>query len=326
MRLEGRLLLVAFLFAGTHASAQDPENPGPAVAPPPIEEILAKAYRQYGCEDSLIVCVDKAGNRIPTERLPIVGAGDLLIIRSIGANCDDAELKDKGIRVELSVEQVITHDRKLADEPSPRHPETGTVCTAPALLGESRFTVPDNSALVGLIVRFALVTGDGSIVRGSERPHRILIDQGRYFFEVGALLAFVPGGSRRIVRSPVPGSGEQTLDVETDARVAGALMLNIFPFGGRPRHTLFSPGGHSVGVQFGVDLDFSSLVDQFYGGLIYEPVSGAALSIGGALVRGEYLPEGSERGMLVPSAGAIEPVRATGCGFTWASRLRSISC
>ena len=117
----------------------------------------------------------------------------------------------------------------------------------------------------------------------------ININHGHYYLSAGVLVPFVVNGSRSVTTSPVAGTSNKELRVEEDLHVTAALMLNVYPFGGRERGSVWS---------------FSP--DQFYFGAVFEPIAGLSANAGVAVLRGQFPPDGFEAGMLV-TEGAPEP-------------------
>jgi hypothetical protein len=127
---------------------------------------------------------------------------------------------------------------------------------------------------------------------------------------------FVPDGSRKLVGAPIEGSADRRLAVVEDWHITAALMLNVYPFGRRRGEVaaftrfLEEPDAtvaDLVGFQFGLDLDLSEPLDQWYFGLVLEPITGFSVDGGLALLQQDFLPRGFAEGMLVPAGGIPEP-------------------
>jgi hypothetical protein len=118
----------------------------------------------------------------------------------------------------------------------------------------------------------------------------------RYYLDVGILVPFSVD-YQQVSTSRVPGSTEVFIREENTLRPAAAVALSYFPFGqyGVPRFT----GVHGLGFQAGVGADFDRVDDEFYLGLIWEPVPGAGISAGMALLDMERLQPGYPQGALV---------------------------
>ena len=136
-----------------------------------------------------------------------------------------------------------------------------------------------------------------------------------FHFEAALLLPFVFGGDRTISRTPLVGTNEQTLHTVQDLQVSVSLALHYFPFGiyGNGPWAEEPRGGlcHSthparllplacryllnpIGVELGGRVDLAS----WQIGLAFEPVRGAALSMGVSALKGDFYRPGFREGML----------------------------
>ncbi len=161
-------------------------------------------------------------------------------------------------------------------------------------------TIPDKDYLLVDIRRVA----DDEKSDASVRTFDLLINHGRYYADVSVLIPVVFNGKRTYYTSAVPGTGDQRIALEHDHLVSSAVMLNLYPFGGRARNNIWfanEPGWRKLssllGLQAGTSI--SSPAKEWYAGLIIEPVSGIGLGVGGALVQAQYLPSGYTTGMLL---------------------------
>jgi hypothetical protein len=141
----------------------------------------------------------------------------------------------------------------------------------------------------------------------------VKVNHGYYYLEAGVLVSFIPGGSRKIVTSPLPGAGGQkTITVAEDLQVTPAVVLNAFP-GGR-RRALYSPfevlaprtALDLFGLQGGIGLNFSQAPTFFFGGVV-EPVTGLSLNGGVALVQAQFVPANYAANMLLPQGETLTP-------------------
>jgi hypothetical protein len=148
-----------------------------------------------------------------------------------------------------------------------------------------------------------------------DESYAVSVNHGQYYIEFGALFPIVVGGSRRIVQTPIPGTGgERRLTVDQDWSVNPAIVLNVFP-GGRRRGVISSfqdcrPGttlGDLLGLQAGVDLDLGKPFDRIFLGGVIEPVAGLSFNAGMALVQQEYLPTGYAESMILPTSESFTP-------------------
>jgi hypothetical protein len=317
-------LVVAGLLVTQAGRAQQPDDPGspsdaPATQPNPAAatqatavtiaaqkdraQVIQGGFEAFGCDKALMLCLSADdGELLKGEVLPLLVPGDVLVVRSIATDCevrDGGEAPAEYGKVELAIDTRFSADTLFAP---PADPKKESTCkpTSPKVAERVEQKVSSAAGARAIVVR-SLRRREGKVVPASEAMHEIAIDQGRYFLEVGALVPVVINGSRTVGAAAIPGTPERMVVIEEDARVTGALVLNVFPFGGRSRGKLYTGlSGNSWGLQVGIDLDFGNLTDQFYAGLLCEPISGFGISVGVAIVEGQVLTEGSRVGMLVP--------------------------
>jgi hypothetical protein len=143
---------------------------------------------------------------------------------------------------------------------------------------------------------------------------QVAVNHGFYYLEAGFLISFIPGGSRKVNTSPLPGTGGQkTITVANDLEVTPAIVLNAFPWG--RRRALFSPFevpdrtrslGDLIGIQGGVGLNFSQAPTFLFGAVI-EPVSGLSFNGGLVLLQGQFVPPNYAANMLLPQGETLTP-------------------
>jgi hypothetical protein len=166
--------------------------------------------------------------------------------------------------------------------------------------------VPDGTELTVSFQR-KLGTATRPVVR-----HRIPIESGRYFADVGIMLPVVFGGDRHFYAVEDPGvAGERRVRVDNDVRFSAVAMLEVFPFGGRARNRVWAwdgpnPWASFVGLQAGTSV--SAPAKEFYFGLALEPVSGISFDVGVAAVKTWDFAKGWGQDDLVPR-GSTVPVR-----------------
>src|SRR5262249_49477211 len=137
------------------------------------------------------------------------------------------------------------------------------------------------------------------------------IDSGRYYLELAVMVPVTFHGERTAQLDPALGTTELRAGIREDWHVAGALMVDFFPLG-RQKAQLSSflicrrriCIENWLGVQIGTGFDHPA--EDWYFGLVFEPVSGLALGAGAALRKGEFLGPGLAEGMLLPSRSAWE--------------------
>lgn len=277
--------------APSDAGPTTPSDAGGTQKPscPIPEEELADACREH-CEGSNTICfrVDTA-EQVCGSPPESVGAGQTLILRVIGPEGCSAD-------VEIGTSTVRSRERLFRD---PSKTER-LLAIRIVVLKELSVDVSDDVKFTAVKVEVSSNAADapGSLV--------IPIDHGRYYADLGVMAAFMPQGSREIVRTPVPGVAERRLSIEEDWSIRPAIVLNLYPFGGRDRGAICPmcesrPLQNLISAQLGIDYDVSDLGRGFFGGFALEPISGISVGGGLALVRGEFLPDGFEEGMLVTS-------------------------
>lgn len=137
------------------------------------------------------------------------------------------------------------------------------------------------------------------------------VSHGRYYYDVGALTAFVPLGQRTIVTPQRPGlAGDQMIALNEQASQLTAIALNLYPFGHRRETYSFlqrmEPGclgwaKDLVGFQVAFNPNLNAATSTLFAGLLLEPVAGLSLSGGVAVLQGDFLQTGYSVGMSAPS-------------------------
>ena len=168
--------------------------------------------------------------------------------------------------------------------------------------------VPDAELGVDVDVVRTDCKDGGGCAPSAAAHHEIPIDNGRYYLELGVLVPVVYRGTRRATLAA--GTTELRVGVEERWHVTGALMLDVFPLG-RARGQVSSFRqcrertcyANWLGVQVGTS--FERPAEDWYLGLVIEPVSGLGIGLGAALTKGEYLAPGLAEGMLLPARAAF---------------------
>jgi hypothetical protein len=137
--------------------------------------------------------------------------------------------------------------------------------------------------------------------------YSVWIDSGQYHIEASVLVPFVYRGRRVATLTPTASGSPLQVGINEDWHVTAAVMVDLFPAGrqkGQVSSFQHCRTGSCVenwlGVQFGTGL--SSIFQEWYLGLVFEPVSGLAIAGGGTLLKGDFLGQGIAEGMLLPSA------------------------
>lgn len=263
----------------------------PAGCTTAVEQEERKSVCADYCSTQDTLCIDLAGRDPLCGGVDMIAAGSSLTVRVITRH-------DCTGTIGLAVGTIARTDRLVA---APLSAEA----QAPKykVAQESVFQVPTDENVAALQVR---VTFDSEPVFAQN----VVVDHGRYYVRAGVLFTIVPNGVREVHQQPQP-SGETTLGIEREAHAGVALALNIYPFGRQAGE--ISPFRHNanwqafrqtIGVQVGVGLDFTEVDDELYAGVLFEPITGVALSTGLALVENQYLPPG------FPPSASVSPGRS----------------
>jgi hypothetical protein len=230
-------------------------------------------------------------------------AGSRLLVQILGPkDCEDV--------FELSTDFVKIKESLFDERPRVTSGEEAAEATID-VLQKLEVVAPTDMDVTQIRVKFGRGERDS-------KEYLLTIDHGRYYLSVGLLVPFVANGSRTFVASPVPGTGQRAITLVEDWHLTAALALNVYPFGRRRGQVSAFTGWSTdrsdtvrdlLGFQIAADLDVSDLLDQWYFGLMVEPVAGVSLNAGMALLKGEFLPDRLSTGMLVGSDAEIEAVR-----------------
>lgn len=148
------------------------------------------------------------------------------------------------------------------------------------------------------------------------RGHVVRVRQGRYFIELSVGLAFVLGGKRTVGPVAEIGSGEQRLTIKRDLLISPTFNVNWFILGRERNRVSIVPTDPAagcdwrglLGLQFGTTLNLANrALNEWYIGLVLEPVTGFSMSAGLAAVKGEFLPAGTYEGQLIPRGTSFTP-------------------
>jgi len=247
-----------------------------------VKEELSKA----DCERDDVYCVDATGYPVPGEsRDPGLKPGQALTIKLFGptrcVNVLNVGTDVKQSNVSLFPQEAAAQ-RALPRDATVPPPEI-------QLLAKATVTPSATTDAVTVVV-------SRTDVPLSLEGITLTVTPGLYYLDVGLLAAFAPN-FERVSTSRAPGSEEQFIREERSIRPAAAIALSYFPFGqySVPRFT----GYHGLGFQIGIGGDLARIGDEFYMGLAWEPVPGAGISSGLALLTMQRLQPGYPSGTLV---------------------------
>ncbi|HEY5959433.1 MAG TPA: hypothetical protein VIV60_22900, partial [Polyangiaceae bacterium] len=118
----------------------------------------------------------------------------------------------------------------------------------------------------------------------------------KYYLDVGILIAFA-SNFRQVSTARIPGAQDQFIRETTTIRPAGAIGAIYYP-AGQYSQTRFT-GFHGLAIQAAIGADFSRINDEFYFGLLWEPIPGAGIGCGAALLEKQRLQPDYPSGALV---------------------------
>lgn len=247
---------------------------------PEAEEELSKG----DCEQRGVYCVDASGYPVPGEADPDLRSNETLIVKLFGPKSCDGVLT-----VGTDMEESGT--TLFREEPPTPRKEKDTMPPLPAVRLLAKATAKTNASTESVTVVVSRAD-----VRISINGDELYVTPPRYFLDVGLLVAFSPE-FQTVSTSRAPGSTEEFIREERTIHPSGAVTVNYFPFGqyAVPRFSDY----HGLGIQAGIGGDLTELDDEFYLGLIWEPIPGAGISGGLALLAMERLQPDYSSGALV---------------------------
>jgi hypothetical protein len=248
----------------------DPEVAAPAVT---AQDVMRASH----CERQLVICYDRHGELLGDDEPASLRPGNVVTVVVITDRTADKQAITVGFAEQKSL------DRPFPD-PAPAAFVKGLGGHRPdhfALTFPSEPIADDTSELT---IRFA---------RAPDPPRTqvLQVDLGYSYYSVAFLVAATFDGNRRVLRD---------LSTVTDHAVDPGLALNVFPFG-RQRGVLgylrkcavLRPGrcaANMIGLQLATDLDLTSPTEKIYGGVVFEPIAGLAVTGGVSLRKVEVVP------------------------------------
>ena len=215
-----------------------------------------------------------------------VAGGDVVIVRVVGPEqCSD--------RIRLRTATVPD-----GEPPASPHAHGGL-----AVLRELSVRTSRELDASAIHIDFARTHADTHV----DAQYEIPIERRRSYVEAGLLIPLVVDGKRAIETAYVPGTAERALRVVEDDVVFAALVLNLYPLGGRRRDLAYCCSkpvaldwlSDLLALQVGIDVDFTNLRDRFFAGALLEPIAGLGIGGGVALVQGQVLGGGFAEGMIL---------------------------
>lgn len=239
---------------------------------------------QLDCDERYVYCVDAHGKAVPGERDPQLNYSRSLTIKLLGPqSC--LELLKVGTDVQQS--DNITLFRAVKEAAADTETRSGA---GPVITVLDKATLEADAS----IESFTVIVSRADEPR-SLRGDTLSVIPPRYFLDVGILVAFAP--HQEISAARIPGSQELFIREEKGLRPSAAVTLNYF-FLGQYSVPRFS-GWHGFAVQAGIGGDFSEVDDEFYLGVLWEPIPGAGVSAGLAMIEMDRLQPNYPAGALV---------------------------
>ncbi len=298
-----------------------------------IVDVREKFMKDIGCDRPDILCFDADGNiggaglgspiRAGT-RFQVLAFGEIGKYENHTITFELTEIKEISVVIEPG--KTATGEQRSTDACTIAVPDDAV---GYEVLQTKTFTVPKTLGVTDIAVEYTLSKAGKNVATGLGVTE---IDHGKYYIDVGLFVPFVPFGKRTVTARPV--GGERYLVVDSDLHITAGLAMNVFP-GGRRRGELTpwsnrppcwmlrntknnnnnnakkqchaAVAGELIGLQLGADLDIRDPIDQFYFGLVFEPVTGLTLSIGGAVIAMDDLGPGRAEGQLVASDADLDP-------------------
>jgi hypothetical protein len=304
--------------SGTTPNGSPPSSPGDTVAPTeqPSTATAVTCLNQYSedltrhgdalttaaeianCNDDEVLCVGLDGRVFQNDTLPTLNPNDRLIVKLIGReSC-------QGL-FQIDASQAVSSDSLFpgSNRGNGQGEQGGNDDIR--VIHQLDVQVQDNATVVSIHTQ--QMVGNARTGRSWQevRRLRLPVNQGNYYLDVALLVAFTIDGQRHLSTTTIPGTEDRTITEADDWLVSGAIVLNVYLFG-RPRSRIvpmqWGQGwgwAQMVGLQFGLDLDLSDITDQFYMGLVIEPIRGISLSGGLAVLKMNQLQDGYEHGFLL---------------------------
>ncbi|MEI9939284.1 MAG: hypothetical protein WDO69_18845 [Pseudomonadota bacterium] len=288
--MKPSIVIVLLVLAGVssvaaHSQADEPSGPSVCQTDLPNSAHLLSTnaaqveFVKADCETRSVYCVGPDGYPVPGELDPDLKSGEELTVKLFGpATCQD----------------VLTVATQLHQASATLFRDVGVtkrdeVLASLALLAKT--TATTDAATESITVFVSQINTKLNI-----EGVTLMVTPRRYYLDVGLLVAFTPY-FQQVSTARVPGSKEQFVRETNTIHPSAAITLSYFPAGqyAVPRFS----GYHGLGIQAGIGGDLSRVDDEFYLGLVWEPIPGAGISAGLAMLEMERLQPGYPSGALV---------------------------
>jgi hypothetical protein len=273
------LVGMGFFAARSQADqASDCENALAGSAAQLRTDIARREFVRADCETRSVYCVGPDGHPVPGELDPELKTGEELTVKLFGPDqCLDV------LAVATQLHQSTA--TLFRDAPASRI----RAASAPTLLAK---TIATTDAATESVTVFVSRLDTKLNLEGVT----LTVTPRRYYLDVGLIVAFTPY-YQQVSTARVAGSEEQFIRETNTIHPSAAIALSYFPAGqyAAPRFS----GYHGLAIQAGIGGDLSRVDDEFYLGLLWEPIPGAGVSAGLALLEMERLQPNYPAGALV---------------------------
>ncbi len=238
------------------------------------------------CEQRNVLCVDFTGYPLSADRGdPRLLSGESLTVKLFGPKSCEG-LLTVGTNLHLSGVTLFSPSAGADDK-------AGEPDAAASIEIEQ---LAKSSATTDLTVDSVTVFVSRKDIDASVEGITLVVTPPRYYLDVGVLAAFTPD-FQQVTTQRAPGSQETFVRETNTVRAAAAITLNYFPAGqyAAPRFS----GLHGLGFQAGIGGNLDRIDDEFYLGALWEPIPGAGVSAGLALLTMERLQPHYPSGALV---------------------------
>jgi hypothetical protein len=290
------------------------------------------------CQQDLVVCLDENGK--VDDVVPTLVPGDVLNVDVVGFESHVAKSRVhlhfslKSLNASILAPPTSSSSapanaapKNAAEEAPPPDPTKVVACLTDVDQGIQKAIAvqttqgpkialatgsggPVSASDTGVTVTFVRdAAGAGStdkVTAAATNTIQLEVNPGQYAVDFGVMVPFTV--DRQVQAVADLASGQERISSKWNARIVPAFVINAYP-GGRARGRVFSAHSSDLwGFQFGTGLNFASHpFGEFYGGVLFTPISGMSVSIGGALVNEQVTQSGQSVGMYLPAGTSYSP-------------------
>ena len=290
------IVLTTFFISGS-SNAQETAPADPAQCGKALQSVATTSYvapqaidefTKASCADHNIICIGPNGQPLPNEESNVeLRPGSTATVKLFGpAACGKV----------LSVSADITQTAATLFPP-PTNDNLRDALAPGLTQAETKIEVLASTAVTPdsyseSVTFFVVRTDTGNRLPGL----KVDVTQPRYYLDVGVLVAFTPY-FKEVSAARVPGQQDSFIRETNTIHPSAAIGVNYYPFGQytQPRFT----GYHGLAIQAAIGANLSRIDDEFYLGLLWEPVPGAGISAGLAMLQMQRLQPNYPSGALV---------------------------